>query len=100
MKKENIRQNFLHINTVMNSAKFKEETGLNLVYISQAYNYLNSIQEEHETILDVYKHWGESTPHFGGLGPHRFEGDECIYCLRPQGIALEEIEAVIKMLES
>jgi hypothetical protein len=37
---------------------------------------------------DMIRHqretWSAETPHFGGIGPHRYDyGKHCIYCGRP-----------------
>lgn len=34
----------------------------------------------------IMKDWNAETPHFGGIGPHRYDGNEkeCSYCLRPK----------------
>jgi hypothetical protein len=34
----------------------------------------------------ILEQWNAETPHFGGVGPHRYNGKdkECCYCLRPK----------------
>ena len=34
----------------------------------------------------VLEMWNDEAPHFGGSGPHRYDGSdkECCYCIRPK----------------
>ena len=50
--------------------------------VSKLYNQLDETIKL-KTILDL---WNNPTPHFGGSGPHRYEGASktCCYCNRPK----------------
>lgn len=44
--------------------------------------------EEFQSLMikSLLEMWNARTPHFGGSGPHRYDGisKECSYCLRPK----------------
>ena len=41
---------------------------------------------EHLLLKLVIECWNAKTPHFGGSGPHRYDGNDknCAYCNRPK----------------
>jgi len=51
--------------------------------IKTAFTELN--EDGHLFYKLMVEQWNNKTPHFGGNGPHRYDGTDkkCCYCLRP-----------------
>ena len=51
---------------------------------------MNTESDKRYTFEEVMEVWKTETPHFDGMGPHRYDDGSkyCAYCLRPKNFKI------------